>query len=119
MEHKNQQLSEENRRLSTLLTSFLDLSANYLIELERLQSELDCLSSLPSELNAWYNKYSRVRIECLCLRGRLERVQTVADNRIQELDDNVDRLVWICYNLEEQLQVKSIVFGFSYHSYDY
>jgi len=119
LEHENQQLSEENHRLSTLLTSFLGLSANYLVELERLQSELDRLSSLPSELNAWYNKYSRVRIECLRLRGRLAWVQTITDNRIQELDDNVDRLVWICYNLEEQLRVKSIVFGFSYHSYDY
>ena len=52
LEYENQQLSEENRHLSTLLTSFLGLSANYLVELERLQSELDCLSSLPSELNA-------------------------------------------------------------------
>src|SRR6266498_5801376 len=119
LEHKNQQLSEENHRLSTLLTSFLGLSVNYLVELERLQSELDRLSSLSSELNAWYNKYSRVLIECLRLRGRLAWVQTVANNQIQELDDNVDRLVWICYNLEEQLRVKSIVFDFSYHSYDY
>ena len=119
LKHKNQQLSEENRHLSILLISFLGLSANYLVELERLQSELDRLSSLPFELNAWYNKYSRVRIECLRLRGRLVWVQTIADNRIQELDDNVDRLIWICYNLEEQLRVKSIVFGFSYHSYDY
>ena len=71
LEYKNQQLSEENRHLNTLLTSFLGLSANYLVELERLQSELDRLSSLPSKLNAWYNKYSRVRIECLRLRDRL------------------------------------------------
>src|SRR6266498_1149071 len=119
LEHENQQLSKENCCLSTLLTSFLGLSANYLVELERLQSKLDRFSSLPFKLNAWYNKYSRVRIECLHLRSRLARVQTVADNRIQELDDNVDHLIWICYNLKEQLQVKSIVFDFSYHSYDY
>ncbi len=36
LEHENQQLSKENHHLSILLTSFLDLSANYLIELERL-----------------------------------------------------------------------------------
>ncbi len=102
-----------------LLTFFLGLSANYLVKLERFQNELDYLSSFPSELNAWYNKYSRVQTESTRLREQLARLQIVTNNRIQELDNNIDRLVWICYNLKEQLKAKSIIFGFSYYSYNY
>jgi len=51
LELENRQLNKENYYLSILLTSFLGLSANYLVELEKLQSELDRLSFLSSELN--------------------------------------------------------------------
>ena len=52
---------ENTRRLQEQLTFCLQLLDSYFIEISSLIETLDRLSSLPSELNAWYNKYASVK----------------------------------------------------------
>jgi len=116
-EHREQMELENHRRyidnyvLRRQLTSTLSLLSQYYLEVERLRSDLERLSSLPSELNIWYERYATLRDANQRLVDNSELLQDFRE-RNHALELSLERLQRSWRSLNNQLRQRSIEFNF-------